>query len=155
VDRLIQHTGRQSGTGAGTRIGLSTEFNVAASTECEARWQAIDTLCHEIMHALAHPDFEAQSSHVSFGQVLIEGFPEVLGVQMFNQRVKPRAAANAAFKGGMEAGLASAPCPAPPDATIGYGAAGSGAEEIRQRAGVGNDKFRAAFFLGQVHLIGL
>jgi hypothetical protein len=107
------------------------------------------------MHALAHPDFEAQTSNVSFGQVLLEGFPEVLGVQMFNHRVKPKAASEAAFKGRMETGLASAPCPAPPDATIGYGAAGSGAESIRTKASVGDNKFRSAFFLGQIHLIGL
>ena len=155
VDRLIQHTGRQSGTGAATQIGLSTEYNADVLNECQARWQSIETLCHEIMHALAHPDFTLQSQRVNFGQVLLEGVPEVLSTQMFNQRVKPKAATNAAFKARMEVGLASAPCPAPPDATIGYGAAGSGAEEIRTRPGVGDDKLRAAFFLGQVHLLGL
>jgi hypothetical protein len=155
VDRLIRHTGRQSGTGASTEIGLSTEYNAAQSNECEARWEVIDTLCHEIMHALAHPDFEAQTANVNYGQVLLEGFPEVLGTQMFNQRVKPKASGDAAFKGRMEAGLATAPCPAPPDATIGYGPAGSGADSIRRRGSVGDDKFRSAFFLGQVHLVGL
>lgn len=40
-----------------------------------------------------------------------------------------------------------APCPAPTAATIGYGAAGSGAEVIRFK--VGNDNFRAAYFLGR------
>ncbi|NNG16054.1 MAG: DUF4157 domain-containing protein [Gemmatimonadales bacterium] len=155
TDRLIQHTERQSGSGAGTRIGVSTEFNAASRTRCEARWRIIDVLCHEIMHALAHPDFEAQTSHVGFGQVLLEGFPEVLATQMFNQRVKPKSAANAAFKAQMEAGIAPPACPVPPNATIGYGDAGAGAEAIRARPSVGDTKFRAAFFLGQVHLIGL
>ena len=152
VNRLIQHTGRQTGSGAATRIGLSTEFNATAMTECRARWQSIDTLCHEVMHALAHPDFEAESAAVDFGQVLLEGFPEVLGTQLFNDRIRPKAAATPAFKTRMESGLAGAPCPAPPAGTIGYGAAGSGAESIRSR--VGNQRFRAAFFLGQKHLIG-
>lgn len=155
VDRLIQHTGRQSGSGAATTIGLSTEFNAGSQTRCEARWSIIETLCHEIMHALAHPDFEARSSTVGFGQVLLEGFPEVLATQMFNGRVKPKAAADPAFKARMEAGITPPACPAPPAATIGYGAAGAGAESIRTRASVGNDRFRSAFFLGQVQLIGL
>jgi hypothetical protein len=155
VDRLIQHTGRQSGSGAATRIGLSTQYNAASQTSCQARWSVIDTLCHEIMHAMAHPDFTNRASSAGFGQVLIEGVPEVLSTQMFNQHVKPKAGADAAFKARMELGIAPPPCPVPPDSRIGYGAAGAGAERIRTRPGVGDDKLRAAFFLGQVHLIGL
>jgi hypothetical protein len=155
VDRLILHTGRQSGSGVLTRIGLSTEFNASSQTQCQARWSVIETLCHEIMHALAHPSFVSQTANVGFGQVLLEGVPEVLATQMFNQHVKPKAAGDPAFKARMEAGITPPACPAPPNATIGYGAAGAGAEQIRTRPSVGNAKFRAAFFLGQVHLLGL
>jgi hypothetical protein len=155
VDRLIQHTGRQSGSGTSTRIGLVTEYNADRANACQDHWAGIDTLCHEVLHALSHPDFDAVASggSVRFPQVIREGFTEVLGVQLFNQRVAPKAASNAAFKSLLEGGVAGAPCPAPPAATIGYGSAGSGAESIRAR--IGDDRFRAAYFLGRPTLAGL
>jgi Domain of unknown function (DUF4157) len=153
VNRLIRHTGRQSGSGAAATIGLSTEFNSAAATECEARWRLVDTLCHEVLHALTNPELRARAATVGFSQVLIEGFTEVLGVQLFNQRVKPKSISTSAFKARLEAGLASAPCPTPADATVGYAEAGAAAERILGR--IGDNRFRAAYFLGQTHLIGL
>ncbi len=152
VDRLIQHTGRQQGSGASTRIGLSTEFDAGTLTECEARWKSVETLCHEIMHALAHPRVETEAAAVGFGQVIVEGMAEVLSTQLFNRRIKPKAKSTPAFKAKLEAGIAGAPCPEPADATIGYAAAGSGADTIQKL--VGDHRFRSAFFLGQMHLIG-
>jgi hypothetical protein len=157
VNRLIQHTGRQTGSGAATRIGLSTEFNAATLTDCQARWNNIKTLCHEILHSLAHPDFESNISNPNVGEgfILLEGFTEVLGTQLFNQRIKPKAVSEPTFKARMEAGIAPPACPAPPAAKVGYGAYGQGASKILNLATVNNNIFRAAFFLGQVHLIGL
>lgn len=152
VDRLIQHTGRQEGTGAATKIGLSTEFDKGTMSECDARWESIETICHEIMHALAHPRVETEAAAVGFGQVLEEGMAEVLATQLFNDRIKPKAKSTPAFKTKLETGIAGAPCPEPADAKIGYGAAGSGADSIRKM--VGNKRFRSAFFLGQMHLLG-
>ena len=153
VDRLIQHTGRQSGSGAGTRIGLVTEFDADSRTACEDHWRGIDTVSHEVLHALVHPNFQATSTRVSFPQVIREGFTEVLGVQLFNDKIIPNAASSPSFKTNLEAGVSGAPCPVPVAATIGYGSAGSGAESIRAR--VGNDNFRAAYFLGRPELAGL
>jgi hypothetical protein len=153
VDRLIQHTGRKTGQGPTTRIGLVTEFDTGRFTACEDHWRGIDTLCHELLHALVHADFVAAAGRVGFPQVIREGFTEVLGVQLFNDHVRPKAAADAAFKATLEAGVSGAPCPAPAAATIGYGSAGSGAEEIRTK--VGNDNFRAAYFLGRPDLAGV
>jgi len=153
VDRLIQHTGRQSGSGTSTRIGLVTDFDANRRTACEDHWRGIDTLCHEVMHALVHPDFRATAARVSFPQVVREGFTEVLGAQLFNDRIVPRANSETAFKTSLETGVSGAPCPAPAAATIGYGAAGSGAESIRSR--VGDENFRAAYFLGRPELAGL
>ncbi len=53
----------------------------------------------------------------------------------------------------MENGVTGAPCPVPPVGTIGYGQAGPSAETIRTT--VGDDNFRAAYFLGAVNLVGL
>jgi hypothetical protein len=152
ANRLIQHTGRQEGSGAATKIGLSTEFDAGTLTECEARWETVETLCHEIMHALAHPRVETEAATVGFGQVIVEGMAEVLATQLYNRRIKPKAKSTPAFKAKLEAGIAGAPCPEPPAATIGYAAAGSGADSIQKL--VGDKRFRSAFFLGQMHLLG-
>lgn len=152
VDRLIQHTGQTSYPAAGPQVGISTEFNLGSTLECAARWRSIDTLTHELVHALVHRGFPASASSVRFGQIIREGFTEVLGVQLF-ESARSKASGNAAFKGQMEAGIAAAPCPVPAAATIGYGQAGTNAEAIR--AAVGNDNFRAAYFLNAVNLVGL
>jgi hypothetical protein len=149
VDRLVQHTGRADR--ATDQVGVSTEFNAAGTTACQARWRTIDTLAHELVHVLVHPSFPAQASAIGFGQIVREGFTEVLGVQL-HDHLRARAAANAAFKARLEAGLAP-PCPAPAAATIGYGAAGADAETIRTL--VGDARFRAAYFLGDLRLVGL
>ncbi len=153
VDRLIQHTGRKSGTGAATTIGLVTEFNADTASACTDHWRGIATLCHEVLHALVHPGFNAAAATVRFPQIIREGFTEVLGAQLFNQRVRPKAASTAAFKQQLEAGVSGAPCPAPAADAIGYGAAGAGAEAIRAR--VGDNRFRAAYFLGRPELAGI
>lgn len=153
VDRLIKHTGRQSGRGSATRIGLVTDFDAGRRSACTDHWAGIDTLCHEVLHALVHPDFVATAGRVAFPQVVREGFTEVLGVQLFNDRIVPKANADAAFKTTLETGVTGAPCPAPVVATIGYRSAGSGAESIRTK--VHDENFRAAYFLGRPALAGL
>jgi hypothetical protein len=153
VDRLIQHTGQQFGSGAATKIGLVTEFNASAATACKDHWKGIRTLCHELLHALSHPDFDAAAGRVKFPQVIREGFTEVLGVQLFNGRVKPKAKSDAAFKTALEAGVSGAPCPEPPDTDIGYEGAGAGAKDILDK--VKDNNFRAAYFLGRPDLAGI
>jgi uncharacterized protein DUF4157 len=149
TDRLIQHTGRT--ITSPLEVGVSTEFNAATSTDCQVRWQRIKTLSHELCHALVHPAFTARAPGVGFGQVLREGFTEVLGVQLFDH-LRVKASGNAALKARLEGGLGAA-CPAPPAGVIGYREAGKSAEDIRQK--IGNDNFRAAYFLGATSLAGL
>ena len=153
VDRLIQNTGRKSGQGASTRIGLVTEFDSSRFTACQDHWLGIRTLCHELLHALVHPNFQASATPLGFPQVVREGFTEVLGVELFNDRVVPKANSNATFKATLEAGVTGAPCPAPASTSVGYQAAGAGANVIRNKAGEQN--FRAAYFLGRRDLVGL
>ncbi len=153
VDRLIQHTGFQVGSGAATRIGINPEFDSSNTTECAARWKTIYTLCHEVLHALSHPDFDNAVIRVSSGLVVTEGFTEVLGNQLFNRRVITKAASDPAFKTSLEAGLSVPSCTAPTTRPVGYRDAGSGAETIRST--VGDNNFRAAYFLGRTDLIGI
>lgn len=153
VNRIIRHTGVQFGSGSEAQIGISTRFDADRRNACEDHWRGIGTMCHEVMHALVHPDWMAASGNVGFPQVVREGAAEALAVQLFNDHVLPKQSRDAAFKTTLEAGVSGAPCPAPPQRTMGYGAAGAGAEEIR--AQVGDDNFRAAYFLGRPDLAGL
>jgi hypothetical protein len=152
IDRIIQHTGFQTGGGTTTRIGINPEFNMSTTTECQARWRVVATLCHEVLHALAHPNFRNIASTIAFPQVTREGFTEVLGEQLYNMHVIFHAT-DPAFKAQLEQGLATAPCPPPAAGTLGYGSAAAGALAIR--AAAGESAFRAAYFLGRTDLIGL
>ena len=120
-------------------------------TECKARWGMIKTLSHEVLHALSHPNFSSQ--RVGMGQIIREGFTEVLGVHLYNKHILPKAKSKPAFKTIMENGLGSAPCPDPPTAAIGYKPAGPAAERIRKK--VKDSNFQAAYFLGAVEKVGL
>ena len=152
VNRLIQHTGRTAFPPGGREVSISTEFDVATTTACKARWENIRTLSHELVHAMVHPKFPSAASTIRFGQIIREGFTEVLGVQLY-ETVRSKAGLDAAFKGQMEAGIAATPCPTPAAPTLRYGQAGTNAESIRNL--VGNDNFRAAYFLGALNLVGL
>jgi hypothetical protein len=101
---------------------------------------------------LVHPTFPARATSVRFGQIIREGFTEVLGFQLY-EHIRAAAGSDAALKAQLEAGLASAPCATTPPGRIGYGAAGTSAETIR--LAVGDANFRAAYFLGDARLVGL
>ncbi len=156
VDDLLRHTGRTNRLTH--EVGIATEVSTASS-ECTTRWNTIRTLCHELMHALAHPDFFAATtssprfpSGVTFDQVLVEGFAEVLGVQLFLS-VRTKAAGSAGLLTQLTQGVAGSCTPPTTPITLGYHAAGANAQAILGQ--VGNDRFRAAYFHGRVSLIGL
>jgi Domain of unknown function (DUF4157) len=156
LDDLARHTGHHSR--ATKAIGISTEVDAGIS-ECDTRWTTIRTLCHELVHALAHPDFIAAQTTsprigkaITFDQVVVEGFTEVLGVQLYAylmQIATPGTTLNGNLTNGVKGTCA------PPTATPkpGYKAAGPAADTIRQQ--VGDDRFRAAYFHGRVALVGL
>jgi hypothetical protein len=130
-------------------VTINLQYAPSQRTACEARWRMIETLCHELLHVLVHPDFRQRQEG---RQILAEGFAEILGDQLY-RAIARKASRDKVFRGRFEAGLSSTPCDSIPDATIGYNEAGQGAHLIL--AVVDNDNYRAAYFLGQTHLIGL
>lgn len=152
IDRHIQHTGYEEGSRTSTRMWVDPEYDEKVMTECEARWITIDTLCHEILHALVHPDFLAASSKTTFSLVGREGFTEVLGNELFNDRIVHFSAASPKYRAQFEIGLKTLKCPIANAGKIDYGAAGKNAEAIRKN--VGDKNFRAAYFLGRHDLVG-
>ena len=130
--------------GATPKVVINTQYD-AQLDECEARWNTIKTMCHELMHVMAHDDFRAA---IKGRTVLREGFPEVLGHQLYNF-----ISGQSGLKATMEKGLKSAPCQSVPLSSIGYPPHGDNADKIR--IAVKDDNFRAAFFLGQVKLAAI
>jgi hypothetical protein len=152
VDALLAFTGRQSGRVEKAKIWLPLTYRKSLyPTECKARWKIVDTLSHEVLHALSHPRFSKQK--VGLGQIVREGFTEVLGTQLYNDHIVPKSKKEKGFKSTMEQGLPSAPCGTPAAASIGYKPAGPAAERIRKI--VGDKNFRAAYFLCAVEKVGL
>jgi len=146
LDPILRQKSYTEQTATPKQVVLSPESD---KDECVARWKTIKTMCHELMHVMVHPDFRRAEKG---RQILTEGFPEVLGHYLY-QEIKKQADSNTKLKAQMEAGLNSAPCSSIPDSTIEYKEAGKGAEDIRSK--VGPDRFRAAFFLGQLDMVGL
>lgn len=153
IDRLIRHTGWQDGDGAASQIGLEMEYDSSRLNPCEAQWEGIDTLCHEIIHALAHPSFSNSAARTQRSMTITEGFTEILGNQLFNGAIIPKARSHRRFKAALESGVPGAPCPQPKTGKVGYGEFGGDAERIRRR--VTDDNFRAAYFLGRYELAGI
>lgn len=125
-------------------VVLNPQYDSQAS-DCDARWNTVRTLCHELMHVMVHEDFRAA---IKGRMILKEGFPEVLGHYLYQN-----IAGDASMKSKMEAGLTGAPCASIPTSTIGYPPFGDDADRVR--IAVTDDRFRAAFFLGQLELAGI
>lgn len=156
LDDQARHTGHLERPSLD--VAISTEVD-ASVPECATRWGTIRTLAHELMHSLAHPDFVAAEKSttrfpqgVDFKQILVEGFAEVLSVQLFADMLK-NATAGSKLLTDLTQGV-SGTCAAPTGTpTPGYRDAGVKAEAIR--AQYLDDKFRAAYFHGRTSLVGL
>lgn len=137
-----------SDTGAEVTMNLQFKSGVDA---CEARWRAVETLCHELMHVYVSQEFSDLHKN---RQIIREGFTEILGDQLYNE-VRSKANAQAGYRQRFEVGLAPGACALAtiPQSTRGYTAAADAAERIR--AIVGDSRFRAAYFLGRTTLAGL
>jgi hypothetical protein len=122
----------------------------SATGACEARWMAVESLCHELMHVYVSQEF----FDLHRNRLLItEGFPEILGDQLY-EHIREIAEKDTTYRKRFEPGLPAGACPKEIRAPErGYPSAASPAEEIRGI--VGDDRFRAAYFLGRTRLAGL
>lgn len=151
VSILVKLTGAHTG-GAG-KISIQPIFpSTTWGTKADWRWRVIRTLVHELMHRLAHPAFTAKAKGIRHGQIIGEGFIDLLTVDVYTALCK----GVAEVRTGAEIllyGLDTTRAPDPSFLKVGYGEAGASATAIRDL--VGDDRVRAAFFLGATHLIGL
>ncbi|MFC4584845.1 hypothetical protein [Sphaerisporangium corydalis] len=149
---LIKHTGAHTG-GVGN-ISIQPVFPTDQwnGGKADWRWRMIRTLVHELLHRLAHPAFTAKAEGIRHGQIIREGFVDLLTVDIYAKlwdEVQRSPSAASILLGGIDATT-------PPNRSffeVGYGKAGESAATIRGL--LSDDHVRAAFFLGATHLIGL
>lgn len=144
VDSILEQKSFTNQSVAPKEVFINTKYE-ASKDECDVRWEMVKSMSHELMHVLVHDDFRAA---INGRGVLTEGFPEVLGHQLYEDIRN-----DSAMKKRMESGLPSTPCASVPPSKIGYKPHGPNAETIRGK--VGDANFRAAFFLGQLSLAGI
>jgi Domain of unknown function (DUF4157) len=157
VDRHLRVTARH---GRGT-IRLQSQFQWFTKEHNEeeaianAQWQRIGTISHELMHFYCHKGFEAKETEVKFGQVIIEGFTDLLGLELLEALKKSVVADNALRERlrGEAAPEAFIEIAQKPLGKSGYELALQRASDIQKI--VGERNVRAAYFLGKPELIGL
>lgn len=149
VDKILREKSYTAQDADPKSVVLDPQYDSSKVTECEGRWKTIKTMCHEMMHVLVHPNFHNAEKN---RQLLTEGFPEVLGHYLYKD-IRGKAGSDAKLKGLMEDGVSTAPCKTIPDSKIEYVPGGPNAEKIRGE--VGDNNFRAAFFLGEVSLVAV
>ncbi|MEW9532383.1 hypothetical protein [Microbispora sp. NPDC049125] len=151
VGTLVKLTGAH--TGGEGKISIQPIFpSPSWGTKADWRWRLIRTLVHELMHRLAHPAFTAKAKEIRHGQIIGEGFVDLLATDVYIQLCRDVTE----VRSGVEIllhGLDATVTPDPSFLKVGYGEAGASATAVRDL--VGDDRVRAAFFLGATHLIGL
>lgn len=157
VDRHLRVTARHGGG----IIRLQSQFQWFTKEHKQeeaiatAQWQRIGTISHELMHFYCHKGFEAKERDVKFGQVIIEGFTDLLGLELLEALKKSVVADNALRERlrGEAAPEAFIEIAQKPFCKSGYELALQRASGIQKI--VGERNVRAAYFLGKPELIGL
>ncbi len=153
VDRHLRVHGR---TDADKVVHLNTRLQKkgeGVEADTTAEWDTIHTLCHELMHVMVHPRFDAASSKIENAQVIKEGFVELLGFELYTNILR-KASSNAQFKAQITNGLTTAELPAfPTRPQMGYGEAAQSAAAVMDQ--VGEKRVVTAFFLGKPELVGI
>ncbi|MFC5823065.1 hypothetical protein [Nonomuraea insulae] len=148
VGRCLQLTGSHSSDGT-IRMNpvIPPETSIGRT---ELRWNQLRTLIHEFLHHLSHPDFNDKADTIGHGQIIDEGFVDMITAIIFRQL-----ADEIGKKPEMAERFLRIKEPAKPSArqlTTGYAEAGKGADQITGK--IGQDRAYAGFFLGATKFLG-
>ena len=154
VDELAErHLKTTTRTDPSKTVHINTKLQKKPEGLPGAQWDTIYTLCHELMHVMVHPKFNSARSEIENGQVIAEGFVELLGMLLYNS-ILQKALANQEFKNAITDGLASDELPAKRERSqMGYGEDAQKAAAVFDK--VGEKRVLTAFFLGKPELIGI
>jgi hypothetical protein len=143
--------------GTGTVFIQPYQANLNPLQKRQDRWQLFTRLIHEMMHILSHPNFEAAANAIGGSglKILKEGFAEVMRTELWSGpgSLKTRLANAELASLRQQVEGASLPYNATAVVDSGYYDQLADAQQIDAKVGHANAK--AAFFLGQVELLGL
>ena len=150
VDRILAQKSYTAQDDDPKQVVLNVQWDPARpkATECKARWEIVNRMCHELVHVMVHDDFRAA---VKGRMTMKEGFTEVLGDQLYHD-IADRAGKDPRFRAKFEGGV-KGPCGSIPRSPLEYDQAGKDADYILFL--VKDDRFRAAYFMGRVDLLGI
>ena len=155
VDDTIHSWPAEAGTG--TVFIQPYQAGTTAKQQRQNRWDLFTTLIHEMMHIVTHPNYAAAADKIggTGRKILIEGFAEVMrkelwsGPGMLSTRIaNPEMAP---LRQQVEGGA----LPYDATAVVDHGYYDQLADATQIDTKVGHQNAKAAFFLGQVELMGL
>jgi hypothetical protein len=128
-----------------------------AKQKREKRWELFTTLIHEMMHILTHPNYAAAADKIggTGRKVLIEGFAEVMRTELWAGPGKLSTRIGSPEMAPLRQQVEGGPMPYDATAVIDSGYYDQLADANQIDAKVGHQNAKAAFFLGQVELMGI
>jgi hypothetical protein len=155
VDDAIHSWPAEAGTG--TVFIQPFQANVNPLQRRQKRWELFTTLIHEMMHIVTHPNYAAAADKIggTGRKILIEGFAEVMRTELWSGpgALKTRLA-NAEYAP-LRQQVEGSALPYNATAVVDHGYYDQLADASQIDAKVGHLNAKAAFFLGQVELMGL
>jgi len=123
----------------------------------ENRWDLFTTLIHEMMHIVTHPNYAAAADRIggTGRKILIEGFAEVMRKELWSGPGNLSGRIGNPEKAPLRQQVEGAVLPYDASAVIDHGYYDQLADAQQIDAKVGHQNAKAAFFLGQVELLGL
>lgn len=128
----------------------------APDTMIRGRWEALGTIIHEMLHAVAHEQFSDAISHVENTNVGVEGFAEYFA-RMVHNDIRARAANDDALRTSVE-GVATPTFDSSraTERTGGtYQPYVDQVQAIRDAIAGNEENLRVAYFMGRVEYLGL
>ena len=128
----------------------------ASDTMIRGRWEALGTIIHEMLHAVAHEQFSDAVSNVENTNIGVEGFAEYFARIVHND-IRARAANDAALRASVE-GVTTQTFDSgrAPERTGGtYQPYVDSVVQIRDYIAGNEESLRVAYFMGRVEYIGL
>jgi Domain of unknown function (DUF4157)/LysM domain len=143
---------------AGTGTVFIQPYVVSTPTELRRnRWDVFTTLIHEMMHILAHPNFERTALLIggTARKYLTEGFAEVMRHELWDGRGQLKARLASPENAPLRQQVEGASYPYDPS-VVKYHSDYAEYNEAKQiDAKVGHENAKAAYFLGHTELLGL
>ena len=143
--------------GSGTVFIQPFQVNTTAKQKRENRWDLFTTLIHEMMHVVTHPNYAAAANRIggTGRKILIEGFAEVMRKELWSGPGRLSIRVGNPEMAPLRQQVEGGAFPYDPTAVKDHGYYDQLTDATQIDAKVGHPNAKAAFFLGQVELLGI